>query len=96
MNVSLTVNAIAALSFHPLLIPNVIFCILFAVLLFCQVILCCIFYHYYGFAIGILGGLLLEMLGYIAKVRLSSNQHDKSFYIMQVYDPSLSTSLRFL
>ncbi|OAA57116.1 RTA-like protein [Niveomyces insectorum RCEF 264] len=77
-------NGVGALSFTPMLLPNVVFAIVFGILLFCQTILACRFWRYYGNALGMLGGLLLEFLGYIAKIQLAHNRHNKSAYIMYI------------
>ncbi|CAI6089140.1 unnamed protein product, partial [Clonostachys chloroleuca] len=39
-------------------------------------------WRFYGYAIGMVGGLLLELVGYVAKVQLSYNQSNKNAYIM--------------
>lgn len=75
-------NGIGALTFTPFFAANVVFAIVFSILLLAHVILAARFRHYYGYAIGMLGGLLLEVLGCVAKAKLSHNRADKNSYIM--------------
>ncbi|KAK4074768.1 uncharacterized protein Triagg1_4917 [Trichoderma aggressivum f. europaeum] len=75
-------NGIGALSFTPMLAPNAIFTTIYTILLLIQLVLTVRFWRYYGYAIGMLGGLILELVGYIAKVQLSHNRADKNGYIM--------------
>lgn len=75
-------NGIGAVSFTPLLAPNALFVTLFTILFIIQIILTVRFWRFYGYAIGMLGGLLLELLGYAAKVQLSHNRANKNGYIM--------------
>jgi hypothetical protein len=69
------------ISFTPLLAPNAIFTTIFTTLLLFHVLLAIRFWRFYGYAIGMLGGLLLELLGYVAKVQLA-HHGDKNGYIM--------------
>lgn len=75
-------NGIGALTFTPILAANAVFVAIFSVLLFCQALLTIKFWRHYGYAIGMLCGLLLEMLGCVAKVQLSHNRQNKNAYIM--------------
>lgn len=75
-------NGIGAVSFTPLLAPNALFVTFFIILFIIQIILTARFWRFYGYAIGMLGGLLLELLGYAAKVQLSHNRANKNGYIM--------------
>lgn len=75
-------NGIGAVSFTPLLAPNALFVTLFTILFTIQIILNIRFWRFYGYATGMLGGLLLEMLGYVAKIQLSHNRANKNGYIM--------------
>lgn len=75
-------NGIGAVSFTPLLAPNAIFVTSFILIFIIQIILTFRFWRFYGYAIGMLGGLLLELLGYVAKVQLSHNRANKNGYIM--------------
>lgn len=75
-------NGIGALTFTPMLAPNAIFTTVYTILLILQLVLTVRFWRYYGYAIGMLGGLILELVGYIAKVQLSYNRADKNGYIM--------------
>lgn len=77
-------NGIGALPFTPLLAPNAIFTTIFTILFTLHVILAFFFRKYYGYAIGMVCGLLLEMLGYIAKVQLAHSRTNKNGYIMCV------------
>lgn len=75
-------NGIGAVSFTPLLAPNALFVTIFIIIFIIQIILTTRFWRFYGYAIGMLGGLLLELLGYVAKVQLSNNRANKNRYIM--------------
>ncbi|TFB04926.1 Sphingoid long-chain base transporter RSB1 [Trichoderma ghanense] len=77
-------NGIGALSFTPLLAPNALFVATFTILLLIHIFLSLRFPKFYGYAIGMLGGLLLELLGYIAKVQLSHSRANKNGYIMYI------------
>ncbi|KAK0766676.1 hypothetical protein N5P37_000402 [Trichoderma harzianum] len=77
-------NGIGALTFTPMLAPNAIFTTVYTILLIIQLVLTVRFWRYYGYAIGMLGGLILELVGYIAKVQLSHNRADKNGYIMYI------------
>ncbi|PNP47716.1 hypothetical protein TGAMA5MH_01540 [Trichoderma gamsii] len=77
-------NGIGAVSFTPLLAPNALFVTLFTILFTIQIILNIRFWRFYGYATGMLGGLLLEMLGYVAKIQLSHNRANKNGYIMYI------------
>jgi hypothetical protein len=69
------------ISFTPLLAPNAIFTTIFAILFLIHLIFTIRFWRFYGYAIGMLGGLLLELLGYVAKVQLA-HHGDRNGYIM--------------
>lgn len=75
-------DRIGALSFTPLYAPNAFFLSIFTILLVVQIVLTCSFWRFYGYAIGMLGGLLLELLGYAAKLMLSQDHTNKNGYIM--------------
>lgn len=77
-----SVNGVGALPFTPLMVPALIFSIIYAVMLFVQLLVAGHFWRYYGNAVGMLCGLLLELLGYIAKVMLSHDRFNKNGYIM--------------
>lgn len=77
-----SVNGVGALPFTPLMVPALIFAIAYGVLLFLQLLVAGRFWRYYGNAIGMLCGLLLELLGYVAKVMLSHDRFNKNGYIM--------------
>ncbi|KKP00688.1 hypothetical protein THAR02_07202 [Trichoderma harzianum] len=87
-------NGIGALTFTPMLAPNAIFTTVYTILLILQLVLTVRFWRYYGYAIGMLGGLILELVGYIAKVQLSPNRADKNGYIM--YHPPQTPFLSYL
>lgn len=69
------------ISFTPLLAPNAIFTTIFTILFLIHLLFTTRFWWFYGYAIGMLGGLLLELLGYVAKVQLA-HHGDKNGYIM--------------
>lgn len=75
-------NGIGALPFTPLLVPSAVFTSIFAIFFFLHIIFAGFFRKYYGYSIGMVCGLLLEMLGYVAKVQLSHNRMNKNAYIM--------------
>jgi hypothetical protein len=75
-------NGEGALPFTPLLAPSAIFTTIFGILFALHLFLAYKFRRYYGYAIGMVCGLLLEFLGYIAKVMLSKDRRDKNGYIM--------------
>ncbi len=75
-------NHIGGLSFVPSYGPNAFFLAVFVILLSAQIVLTYFFWRSYGYAIGMLGGLLLEVLGYAAKVMLSRDRRNKNGYIM--------------
>ncbi|KAL1898500.1 hypothetical protein Sste5346_003404 [Sporothrix stenoceras] len=77
-------NGVGALPFTPLMVPALIFAIVYAVMLFVQLLVVGRFWRYYGNAIGMLCGSLLELLGYIAKVMLSHDRFNKNGYIMYI------------
>lgn len=77
-------NGIGALPFTPLLAPAAAFVAIFAILLAVHAVLAVMYQKYYGYSIGMVCGLLLEMLGYIAKVQLSHDRMNKNGYIMYV------------
>lgn len=77
-------NGVGALTFTPDLAPNAVFLTIFIILFLSHLGLAIRYWRYYGYAIGMLGGLLLELLGYAAKVQLSNNRADKNGYIMYV------------
>ncbi|CAK7229118.1 hypothetical protein SCUCBS95973_007112 [Sporothrix curviconia] len=78
------VNGVGALPFTPLMVPAVVFAILYGVLMFLQLIVAARFWRYFGNAIGMICGLLLELLGYVAKVMLSHDRFNKSGSIMYI------------
>ncbi|ERT02446.1 hypothetical protein HMPREF1624_00744 [Sporothrix schenckii ATCC 58251] len=77
-------NGVGALPFTPLMVPAVVFSIAYGVLLFLQLLVSARFWRYYGNAIGMLCGLLLELLGYVAKVMLAHDRLNKNGYIMYI------------
>ncbi|GJN78640.1 hypothetical protein PLIIFM63780_002149 [Purpureocillium lilacinum] len=54
---------IGALPFTPMYGPNAFFLSIFTILFVVQIVLTYFFWRSYGYAIGMLGGLLLELLG---------------------------------
>ncbi len=75
-------NNVPALPFTPALAPNAVFLTIFVLLLAAQLVLAVRYWRFYGYAIGMVSGLLLESLGYVAKVQLAHNRKNKSAYIM--------------
>ena len=78
----LPANGIGALPFTPLYAQNALFVAVFTILFVSHILLtyhCC---RFFGYASGMLGGLFLELLGYIAKVQLYHNRANKNAYIM--------------
>ncbi|GJN76004.1 hypothetical protein PLIIFM63780_002268 [Purpureocillium lilacinum] len=75
---------IGVLPFTPVYAPNAFFLSIFTILLVVQLILTYFFWRSYGYAIGMLGGLLLELLGYAAKLMLSQDRKNKNGYIMYI------------
>ncbi|GES64364.1 related to phospholipid-translocating ATPase [Aspergillus terreus] len=72
------------ISFTPLLAANAILTTIFTVLLLVHMLLAIRFWRFYGYAFGMLGGLLLELLGYVAKVQLAHDRSNKNAYIMYI------------
>jgi hypothetical protein len=63
--------------------PNAFFLSVFVILLAAQCGLVVLFgKRWYGYSIGMMGGLLLELLGYAAKLMLSNDRYNKNGYIM--------------
>lgn len=77
-------NGIGALPFTPLLAPAAVFVSIFSVLFTIHLVMAVLFPKFYGYSIGMVCGLLLEMLGYVAKVQLSHSRTNKNAYIMFV------------
>ena len=75
-------NGVGALPFTPQYKTNAAFVAIFTILLLVQTLLTIRSRRYYGYAFGMLSGLLLELLGYVAKVQLSHNRLNKNAYIM--------------
>lgn len=78
----MTFNSIASLSFTPLLTLNAVFLSIFVTLLIVHAILAIFFWRFYDYAIEMLGDLLLKLLDYAIKVKLSRNRGSKNAYIM--------------
>ncbi len=77
-----TITITSGLGFTPIYSASAIFLTGFTLLLVLQLVFAVRFWHFYGYAIGMVCGLLLEMLGYVAKLQLSRNQQNKNAYIM--------------
>ena len=75
-------NGEGILPFTPAYAPAAFFTAYYAIMLFCHCILAFAYRKYYGYAIGMICGLLLELLGYIAKVMLSNDRKNKNGYIL--------------
>ena len=81
-NTTIPPNGIGALPFTPMYQPNAVFLSFFVIIFVVQCVYTALFWKYYGYSIGMLGGVLLELLGYAAKLMLSHNPKDKNGYIM--------------
>lgn len=75
-------NGIAAIDFSPLLAPNAIFLSFYSIFLLLHVLIAIRFWRFYGYSIGMVCGILLELIGYCGKVQLSHNRDNKDGYIM--------------
>ncbi|EED18725.1 conserved hypothetical protein [Talaromyces stipitatus ATCC 10500] len=83
-SVDIPPNAIGRISFTPSYAANALFTVVFAILLSLHVILAILYRKWYGYAIGMLCGLLLELLGCVAKVQLAKDRSNKDGYIMYI------------
>ncbi|KAI5460125.1 RTA1 like protein-domain-containing protein [Mariannaea sp. PMI_226] len=81
---SIPPNGIGAIDFKPILAPNAIFLTIYVLLLALQCLMAIKFWRFYGYSIGMIGGVLLELLGYVAKVQLSNSSANKNAYIMYI------------
>lgn len=77
----ITTGGEGQISFTPQCAPNEFFLAIYALLIPTQLILSVTSLRFYGYAIGMLGGLILELVGYIAKVQLCHNHDAKGSYI---------------
>ncbi|KAG4258106.1 hypothetical protein FPRO03_03061 [Fusarium proliferatum] len=75
-------NGIAAIDFSPLLAPNAIFLSFYSIFFLLHVLIAIRFWRFYGYSIGMVCGILLELIGYCGKVQLSHNRDNKDGYIM--------------
>ena len=82
-----TLGTCSLLQAHFLYLPssagNALFVAIFAIILFAQIGLG-IRYKTWGFLGGMFGGLLLEIIGYAARIELHFNPFKKSSYLMWV------------
>lgn len=79
----------AHFDYTPALSPNVIVAALFGILLLLQIGLA-IKWKTWGFLGGMFGGIVLEIMGYIGRVMMSSNPFAKNPFLMCVYFSPLS------
>ncbi|KAH6887039.1 RTA1 like protein-domain-containing protein [Thelonectria olida] len=85
MNTSITpANGIGGINFTPVLAANALFLTTYTILLLMHLLIAVRFWSTYGYSIGMTGGVLLELLGYVAKVQLSHNRSNKNAYIMYI------------
>ncbi|KAF5647348.1 phospholipid-translocating ATPase [Fusarium tjaetaba] len=77
-------NGIAAIDFSPLLAPDAIFLSFYSIFLLLHVLIAIRFWRFYGYSIGMVCGILLELVGYCGKVQLSHNRDNKNGYIMYI------------
>ncbi|KAL5587205.1 hypothetical protein FOVSG1_012341 [Fusarium oxysporum f. sp. vasinfectum] len=77
-------NSIEAMGFSPLLAPNAIFLSFYSILLLLHVLIALRFWRFFGYSIGMVCGILLELVGYCGKVQLSHNRDNKDGYIMYI------------
>jgi hypothetical protein len=71
----------AQFTYVPNLAGNVLFLALFALMLIAQIFFG-IRYRTWGFLAGMVGGLLLELLGYIARIKLHENPFSSTWFKM--------------
>ena len=76
-------NGRAGLHYQPSGIGNAIFLVVFMLCLLGQIYIL-IFKRLWGYTVFLGTAFFLEILGYVAKIQLRSNQHNSSAYIMQV------------
>ena len=76
----------AQLFYIPSFGGNLTYLIIFSVLLVCQVLLLGR-YRIWGFSLGLLGGLILEVVGYAGRLGLNSNDFDFNDFVMLVSQP---------
>jgi hypothetical protein len=91
--------SLAHLSYLPTLPGNALYAAIFGLCLIAQIALC-VRYHIWGFLCGMFGGLVLEIIGYAARIMMHSNPFTKTNFLMwanldlpnsgaHVTDPSL-------
>lgn len=73
--------AYASVSYVPSLAANALYLALFSLLLVIQVFLG-IRYRTWGFMVGLVGGLVLEIIGYVARVQLHYNPFLSNPFLM--------------
>ena len=83
MNASTPVTTVGEgrTSFSPQCAPNGFFLAIYAILIPTHLVLAITSLRHYGYAIGMLGGLILELVGYIAKVQLCHHANTQGGYI---------------
>lgn len=71
----------AQLDYVPTLAGNLTYLIIFGVLLLAQLVLGCL-YRTWGFLVGMIGGLTLEIVGYVGRIQLHSDVFDFNYFVM--------------
>ena len=74
-------NLLGYMSYFPSLAGNAFFAALFGLCLLPQIFLG-IRYKTWGFLIAMAGGLILEILGYVARILMRDNMFTNSYFIM--------------
>jgi hypothetical protein len=73
--------SLAHTNYLPTLAGNALYASIFGLCLIAQVILC-IRYRIWGFLVGMFGGLVLEIIGYVARIMMHSNPFTKTNFLM--------------
>jgi hypothetical protein len=72
---------LSSIEYIPSLGGNALFAAIFAICLVLQLFFG-IRHKTWGYMIGMLGGLLLEVIGYVARVMMRNNMFDQNYFIM--------------
>jgi hypothetical protein len=73
--------SMAHVTYLPSLPGNALYAALFGLCLIVQIFLC-VRYRIWGFLGGMFGGLVLEIVGYVARIMMHSNPFTKSNFLM--------------